>query len=110
MSLCKAPQQSESREERLSRIPPFPAQVFFLFALYTVSGFWIIAHRSVNSALGMGGANDPNNPMTQEIRQQVSQAISIGFGVYLSVIACLYFAGMSVKHILGAKTSAAPKS
>jgi hypothetical protein len=71
---------------------------------------WIIAHHSVNSALGMGGANDPNDPMTQEIRQQVSQAISIGFGVYLSVLACLYFAGMSVKDFLGAKTSAAPKA
>jgi hypothetical protein len=70
----------------------------------------IIAHSSVNSALGMGGANDPNNPLAQQVQQQVSQAISIGFGVYLSVLACLYFAGMGVKNFLGAKASAVPKA
>ena len=61
----------------------------------------LVAHRSFNSAMGMGGAADPNDPMVQAIQQQVSQAISIGFGVYLSVLASLYFAGMSVKKFSG---------
>jgi hypothetical protein len=70
----------------------------------------LIARSAVNSAMGMGGAVDPNNPMVQQVRQQVSQAISIGVGVYLSVLTCLYFAGMSVKDFLGARTSAAQKA
>ncbi|MGA2205956.1 MAG: hypothetical protein ABSG10_04410 [Terracidiphilus sp.] len=68
----------------------------------------LIAHHSVNSAQGMSGAEAQNNPYAQEIQQQVSQAISIGFGVYLSVLASLYFAGMSVKKFLVAEKRAAP--
>jgi hypothetical protein len=63
----------------------------------------LIAHHSVNSALGMGDADAQNNPLAQEIQQQVSQAISIGFGVYLSALACLYFAGMGIKEFLDAR-------
>jgi hypothetical protein len=70
----------------------------------------LIAHSHLNSALGMGGAVDPNDPMVKEMTQQVSQAISIGFGVYLSVLACLYFAAMGVKDFLGAKAGAASKA
>ncbi len=68
----------------------------------------LVAHHSFNAAMGMGGAADPNDPMVQAVQQQVSQAISIGFGVYLSVLASLYFAGMGVKDFLGARTSATP--
>ncbi len=72
----------------------------------------VIAHSSLNSALGMGGAGvDPNDPMVKAMSQQVSQAISIGFGVYLSVLACLYFAAMGVKDFLGSRAgAAAPKA
>jgi hypothetical protein len=46
----------------------------------------------------------------KEMTQQVTQAISIGFGVYLSVLLCLYFAAMGVRDYLGAKSGAAPKA
>jgi hypothetical protein len=69
---------------------------------------WLIAHSKFNSAMGAGAPGvDPNDPMVKEMTQQVSQAISIGIGVYLSVIACLYFAAMGVKDFLGAKAGAA---
>src|SRR5580698_1840329 len=60
----------------------------------------MIAHSSLNSAMGVGAAGvDPNDPMVKEMTQQVSQmfSVSIGFGVYLSVLLCLYFAAMGVK-------------
>jgi hypothetical protein len=68
----------------------------------------LIAHSSLNSAMGMGGTGvDPNDPMVKEMTQQVSQAITIGVGVYLSLLACLYFAAMGVKDFLGAKAGTA---
>jgi len=72
----------------------------------------LIAHSSLNSAMGMSGTGvDPNDPMVKAITQQVSQAISIGFGVYLSLIACLYFAAMGIKDFLAARAGAAvPKA
>ncbi len=71
----------------------------------------MIAHSKFNSAMGMGAPGvDPNDPMVKEMTQQVSQAISVGFGVYLSVLACLYFAAMGVKDFLGAKAGAAPNA
>jgi len=71
----------------------------------------IIAHSKFNSAMGVGGTGvDPNDPMVKEMTQQVSQAISIGIGVYLSVLACLYFAAMGIKDFLGAKAGTAPKA
>ena len=71
----------------------------------------LIARSSFNSAMGMGGAVDPNDPMVKAMAQQVSQAISIGFGVYLSLIACLYFAAIGVKDFLASRAgAAAPKA
>jgi hypothetical protein len=71
----------------------------------------MIAHSSLNSAMGVGTAGvDPNDPMVKEMTQQVTQAISIGVGVYLSVLLCLYFAAMGVRDYLGAKAGAAPKA
>ncbi|MDR3753563.1 MAG: hypothetical protein P4K93_00225 [Terracidiphilus sp.] len=71
----------------------------------------LIAHSSLSPAAALGGTGiDPNDPMVKEMTKQVSQAISIGAGVYLSVLACLYFAGIGVKDFLAAKTGAAPKA
>jgi len=71
----------------------------------------LIAHSSLNSAMGVGAAGvDPNDPMVKEMTQQVTQAISIGFGVYLSLLLCLYFAARAVKDFLAAKAVAAPKA
>jgi hypothetical protein len=70
----------------------------------------LIARSNFNSAMGMGGAVDPNDPMVKAMTQQVSQAISIGLGVYLSVIACLYFAAMGVKDFLASKAGASSKA
>src|SRR5580700_2233934 len=71
----------------------------------------LIAHSSLNSAMGVGAAGvDPNDPMVKAMTQQVTQAISIGFGVYLSLLLCLYFAAMGVKDFLAAKAGTAPKA
>jgi hypothetical protein len=71
----------------------------------------LIAHSSLNSAMGVGAAGvDPNDPMVKAMTQQVTQAISIGFGVYLSLLLCLYFAGRAVKDFLDAKAGTAPKA
>jgi hypothetical protein len=71
----------------------------------------LIAHSSLNSAMGVGAAGvDPNDPMVKEMTQQVTQAISIGFGVYLSLLLCLYFAARAVKDFLAAKAGVAPKA
>jgi hypothetical protein len=67
----------------------------------------IMAHSGYNSALGAGTGGDPNDPMVKQIRDQISQAISIGFGVYLSALASLYFAGMGVKNFIAANASSA---
>jgi hypothetical protein len=67
----------------------------------------LIAHSGYNSALGAGSGVDPNDPMVQEMRSEISAAISIGAGVYLSVLASLYFAGMAVKNFMDANKSGA---
>lgn len=71
----------------------------------------LMARSSFNSALGMGtGAGtgvDPNNPLVQQMQDEIKQAISIGFGVYLSALAAIYFAGMSTKDFLAANAKAA---
>lgn len=74
---------------------------------------WLIAHSKFNPANAMGGTGvDPNDPMVKEMTQQVSQAFSVtlGIGVYLSVLACLYFAAMGVKDFLAAKAGTAPRA
>jgi hypothetical protein len=72
----------------------------------------LIAHSSLNTAMGVGAAGvDPNDPMVKEMTQQVTQAISIGFGVYLSLLLCLYFAARAVKDFLDAnKATTTPKA
>jgi hypothetical protein len=73
---------------------------------------WLIARSSMNSALGVGAASgvDPNDPMVQEMTKEISKAISIGFGIYLSALACLYFGGIAVKDFLAANKSAAARA
>jgi hypothetical protein len=72
----------------------------------------LIAHSSINSALGMGTPQgvDPNDPMVKEMAKEVSEAISIGFGIYLSALACLYFGGIAVKDFLAANKTATAKA
>ncbi len=62
----------------------------------------LLAHSSYNASIGSVTGADPNNPMVQMMKDQVSEAISIGFGVYLSVLVSLYFAGMSAKSFMAA--------
>ncbi|MGA9061879.1 MAG: hypothetical protein WB341_09470 [Terracidiphilus sp.] len=68
----------------------------------------LMARSGYNAALGVGTGGDPNDPLAKAIRDQISQAISIGFGVYLSALASLYFAGMSVKKYMAANKSSGP--
>jgi energy-converting hydrogenase Eha subunit E len=66
----------------------------------------------MNSALGMGAGSgvDPNDPLVKEMTKEVSNAISMGFGAYLSALACLYFAGIAVKDYLAANKNAAQRA
>jgi hypothetical protein len=45
----------------------------------------------------------------EQMREEMSKAISIGFGVYLSVLASLYFAAMSVKNFMAANAGGSAK-
>ena len=67
----------------------------------------LLAHSAYSSSITAGMGADPNDPMMKQMTEQIEQtiAISIGFGVYLSGLACLYFAGMSVKDFLAANAS-----
>jgi hypothetical protein len=65
----------------------------------------LIAHGKLNSAMGVSAPGvDPNDPMVKEMTQQVTSAISIGVGIYLSAIVCLYFAARAVMDFMGVKT------
>jgi hypothetical protein len=62
----------------------------------------LMAHSSFNASLGEVAGVDAGNPMIQQMRDEMSKAISIGFGVYLSVIVCIYFAWISTKTFMAA--------
>lgn len=71
---------------------------------------WLMARSSFNTALGVGtGATgvDPNNPFVQQMQDEIKKAISIGFGVYLSALAAIYFAGMSAKDFMASNAKTA---
>lgn len=63
----------------------------------------LMVRSSINSALGpdtgdMGG-------MFRQMREEAMKAISVGMGVYLSVLVSLYFAGTGLKQFLLAKAA-----
>jgi hypothetical protein len=69
----------------------------------------LMAHSGFNHAIGAPGG-DPNDPYVQQLRDEMAKAISIGFGVYLSVLASIYFAAMSVKNFMAANAGGTAKA
>jgi len=77
-----------------------------LFMLFV----WIMARHALASMLG-GPGGDPDNPFLREARRAAADAVSMGIGTYLSLLASLYFAGTGVKQFLAGgvpATSQAP--
>jgi hypothetical protein len=62
----------------------------------------VMLRSSINSAIG-GDVGGPIGDMARQAREEAMKAISIGYGSYLSALACLYFAGVSVKNFLLAR-------
>jgi hypothetical protein len=65
--------------------------------------FMLLVGFMVNSALSSVGADADAGlfkEMAARMREEMMKAISVGFGVYLSLIASLYFAGISAKKFL----------
>ena len=59
----------------------------------------IMLRSSLNSSLG-ADVSGPLGDMARQMREEAMKAISLGFGSYLSALASLYFAGVSVKKFL----------
>ena len=59
----------------------------------------LIVRSSIHNALGDAGSS-PIADLQQQVQDEMSKAISIGFGIYLSVLAAVYFAGLAVKKFL----------
>jgi hypothetical protein len=68
----------------------------------------LMAHSSYSSALSAGTGGDPNNPLMQQMQDEIAKAISVGSGVYLSALAAIYFAGISTRKFLNANASGGP--
>jgi hypothetical protein len=60
---------------------------------------WMTARSNFQSALGGNAAGDMGE-FGKQMQAEVSQAISLGFGAYLSGLASLYFALMAVKKYM----------
>jgi hypothetical protein len=67
----------------------------------------IMVRSSISSAMGPA-ATGPYAEVQKQATDEMMKAISIGFGVYLSVLASLYFAGLGAKNYLAGKAMEAP--
>jgi hypothetical protein len=67
----------------------------------------IMVRSSISSAMG-GDASGPYGDVAKQAQTEIMNAISMGMGIYLSVLASLYFAGVSAKQYLAAKGTQAP--
>jgi hypothetical protein len=68
----------------------------------------IMVHNSISNAMGPVRSGPMYADMQREAQAEMSKAISMGMGVYLAVLASLYFAGVGVKNYLAAKAAEAP--
>ena len=66
----------------------------------------IMVRSSISNA--MGGGNGMYGDIQRQMQDEMMKAISIGMGIYLSVLASLYFAGIGAKNYLAAKASEGP--
>jgi len=68
----------------------------------------IMVRSSINSAMGPVPTGGMYADMQRQAQDEMSKAISYGMGMYLSVLASLYFAGVGLKNYLAAKATEAP--
>jgi hypothetical protein len=68
----------------------------------------IMVHNSINNAMGPVPTGGMYADMQREAQEEMSKAISYGMGIYLGVLASLYFAGIGLKNFLAAKATEAP--
>jgi hypothetical protein len=68
----------------------------------------IMVHNSINNAMGPMPSGGMYADMQREAQDEMSKAISYGMGLYLSVLASLYFAGIGLKNYLAAKATEGP--
>src|SRR3954451_13551581 len=68
--------------------------------------FMVIVGLMVRSSIhnAMGGAESiPMADVQQQVQDEMTKAISIGLGIYVSVLASLYFAGVAAKKFLASR-------
>jgi hypothetical protein len=82
-----------SKEKRLA--------LFGLTPLLVMLIVWLIARNTIASAFG-GNMGE----LGREAQAEVMQAVSLGFGAYLSGLASLYFAGIAIKNFFQARNAA----
>jgi hypothetical protein len=68
----------------------------------------IMVRNSISNAMGPVPSGGMYADMQRQAQDEISKAISYGMGLYLSIIASLYFAGIALKKFLAAKASEAP--
>jgi hypothetical protein len=68
----------------------------------------VMLRSNLNSAMGGGVAAGPYAEMQRQAQDEMMKAISMGMGIYLSVLVSLYFAGVAAKNYLVAKAVEAP--
>jgi len=68
----------------------------------------IIMRSNINSAIGPMPSGGMYADMQRQAQEEMSKAISYGMGLYLAVLASLYFAGIGLKSYLAAKVTEAP--
>jgi hypothetical protein len=68
----------------------------------------IMVHNSISNAMGPTPTGGMFADMQRQAQDEMSKAISIGMGIYLSVLASLYFAGVGLKNYLAAKATEGP--
>jgi hypothetical protein len=69
---------------------------------------WIMVRSSISNAMGPVPSGAMYADMQREAQAEMSKAISMGMGVYLAILASLYFAGVGLKSYLAAKDTGAP--
>lgn len=69
---------------------------------------WLMVQHSISNAMGPVPSGPMYADMQREAQAEMSKAISYGMGIYLAVLASLYFAGAGLKNYLAAKATEAP--
>jgi hypothetical protein len=68
----------------------------------------IMVRNSINNAMGSVPSGGMFGDMQRQAQEEMSKAISYGMGLYLSVLASLYFAAVALKKFLAAKATEGP--